>query len=77
MYDIEYRSGLKKTFFFSLYEIAINILSVSFVFKHLLEIIINIEMKFFVLIVLILIGNGKKNLNERKNSKTQFFFCSL
>jgi hypothetical protein len=46
-----------------------NIFSVLFVFKLLLEIIINIEMKFFVRIVLISIGNGKKNLNERKNSK--------
>jgi hypothetical protein len=40
--------------------------------KHLLEIIINIEMKFFVRIVLILIGSGKKNLKERKKKKQDF-----
>ncbi len=43
--------------------------SVSSVCKLLLEIIINIEKKFFVRIALISIGNGKKSLNERKSFK--------
>jgi hypothetical protein len=51
----------------------VNILSVPFVKKRLLEIIINIEMKFFVRVALILIGNGKKNLKERKKKKHFIF----
>jgi hypothetical protein len=35
-----------------------------------LEIIINIEMKFFVLLVLILIGYGKRNSKERTLNKS-------
>jgi hypothetical protein len=40
-------------------------------------IIINIEVKYFVLIVLILIGNGKKNIKERKNSNENFIIFEM
>ncbi len=46
--------------------------SVKYVLNNRLEIIINIEMTYFVLIVLILIGNGKKNSKERKWSYKNF-----
>jgi hypothetical protein len=39
---------------------------VSFVLNNLLEIIINIEVKYSVRIALISTGNGKRNLKERK-----------